>query len=266
MITQLKVCDHTKTIQLGIVSMPYPILLGLNWLKQHNPAIDWTHGQLTLSCCGANHNFPISAFGKGYSLASPSVSDHVKIASLGLGLHLNNPPPISKYSLPDQLLFQPPKSEMFVSSIFANYSATPSVLHPVIPNGPSRQELKAIWLSPLTPPLPVYGPPNKPINISHVSPTWFLKYSKKQQCYCIWYTPNQELYICINALATNSISPDTPPLTQPPPEPPPEPPPIFIPPNNIPDPDEEVRKLVPAKYHDYIDVFSPVKVKKLPKH
>ena len=47
-ITQLKVRDHTETIQLGIVSMPYPILLSLNWLKQHNPAIDWMRGQLSL--------------------------------------------------------------------------------------------------------------------------------------------------------------------------------------------------------------------------
>ena len=261
-IAQLKVRDHAETIRLGIVSMPYPVLLGLDWLKQHNPAIDWTRGQLALSCCGANHNFPISAFGKGYSLASPSVSDHIKIASLGLGLRLNNPPPISKYSLPDQLPFQPPKSETFASGIFANYSATPSVLRPVIPNGPSRQELKAIWLSPLTPPLPVYGPPNKPVDISHVSPSRFLKYSKNQQCYCIWYTPNQDLNIRINALSTHSLPPDNAPSTQPPPEPPP----ISIPPDDVTDPDEDVRKLVPSKYHDYIDVFSPIEVKKLPKH
>ena len=229
MITQLKVHDHTKTIWLGIVSMPYPILLGLDWLRQHNPAIDWMRSQLVLSCCGSNHNFPISAFSKGYGLASPSVSNHIKISSLGLGFCLNNPPPISKYSLPNLLPFQPAKPETFASEIFANYSRTSSILHPVFPNGPSRQELKAIWLSLLTPPLPVYGP-NKPIDIAHISLTCFLKYSKNQHCYCIWYTTNQDLDICINALSTNTMTPNTPPSNQPPPSPPPEPPPISIPP------------------------------------
>jgi hypothetical protein len=66
-ITHLKVRDHAEVIRLGIVSMPYPVLLGLDWLKLHNPAIDWARGQLSLSCCGANHDFPVSAFGKGYT-------------------------------------------------------------------------------------------------------------------------------------------------------------------------------------------------------
>ena len=246
--------------------MLYPVLLGLDWLKQHNPTIDWTRGQLALSCCGANHKFPVSAFGKGYSLASPSVNDHIKIASVGLGPRLNNPPPLSKYSLPDLLPFQPSKSESFASGIFSNYNSAPSILRPILPNGLSRQELKTIWLSPLSPPSPVFGPPNKPIDIAHVSPSRFLKYSKNQHCYCVWYTSNQDFDIRINALVSDTLTPNMPPSTQPPPEPPPEPPPIAVPPDDVPDPDEEIRKLVPTKYHDYINVFSPVEVKKLPKH
>ena len=202
--------------------MPYPVLLGLDWLKQHNPAIDWTHSQLALSCCGANHNFPVSAFGKGYGLASPSVSDLLSVSSLGLGLCLQNPPPISKYSLPNLTRNYAPKPETFVSRAFANYSSLSSILCPLLPNGLSWRELKSIWLSPLSPPLPFFGPPNKPIDISIVSPERFTKYSKNKNCYCIWYTSNQDLDIRINSLSSNEPAfPSTHP--SPNPSPPPEP-------------------------------------------
>ena len=134
-ISQLKVRDHTEIIRLGIVSMPYSVLLGLDWLKQHNPTTDWTHGQLALSCCSTNHDFPVSAFGKGYGLASPSVSDLLSVSSLGLGLHLQNPPPTSKYSLPDLTRNYAPKPETFASGAFANYSSLSSILRPLLPNG-----------------------------------------------------------------------------------------------------------------------------------
>ena len=71
-ITQINIHDHTEITTLGICSMPYLVLLSLDWLKQHNPAIDWTKGQLSLSCCSVS--LPVPAFGKGYSLLTPSAS------------------------------------------------------------------------------------------------------------------------------------------------------------------------------------------------
>ena len=45
--------------------------------------------------------------------------------------------------------------------------------------------------------------------------------------------------------------------------PPPEPPPVTA---DIIDTDQDVKKLVPEKYHDYLDVFSPTEVMRLPDH
>ena len=89
MITQIKIHDHTEITALGICSMPYPVLLGLNWLRQHNPTVDWAHRQLSLSCCGSPTL--ISAFGKGYGLVIPSaIQSTLSIASVGMGFNLNN--------------------------------------------------------------------------------------------------------------------------------------------------------------------------------
>ncbi|GLB42514.1 hypothetical protein LshimejAT787_1105290 [Lyophyllum shimeji] len=101
-ITQLKVCDHSERIQLGVVSMPYPVLLGLKWLRQHNPSVNWTRGHLTLSCCGANHDFPVTAFMYSTRAASgsrpliPPASAGLRTSPAGLRAHpagLLVPPP-----------------------------------------------------------------------------------------------------------------------------------------------------------------------------
>ena len=63
-ISKISIRDHSEITTLGICSMPYPVLLGLNWLKFHNPAVDWAQGQLSLSCCGESLSIP--TFGKGY--------------------------------------------------------------------------------------------------------------------------------------------------------------------------------------------------------
>lgn len=43
--------SHSEHLSLGVVSMSYPIILGLDWLKRHNPLIDWKSGTLSLTCC-----------------------------------------------------------------------------------------------------------------------------------------------------------------------------------------------------------------------
>ena len=45
--------------------------------------------------------------------------------------------------------------------------------------------------------------------------------------------------------------------------PPPEPPLVTA---DVTDSDKEVKEAVPEKYHNYLDVFSPSEVKKLPEH
>ena len=88
-ITQINIHDHKEVTTLGICSMPYPVLLGLDWLRQHNPAVDWAQGQLSLSCCGSSSL--VSAFGKGYGLVIPSAAQStLSIASVGIGFGLNH--------------------------------------------------------------------------------------------------------------------------------------------------------------------------------
>ena len=48
----LIVRSHSESISLGLVSVPFPVILGLDWLRRHNPAIDWVRSQMRFSCCG----------------------------------------------------------------------------------------------------------------------------------------------------------------------------------------------------------------------
>lgn len=49
--------DHTETITLKVVDLgSHPIVLGMTWLKTHNPAIDWKEDRITFSStyCATN--------------------------------------------------------------------------------------------------------------------------------------------------------------------------------------------------------------------
>ena len=143
MITQIDIHDHKEVATLGICSMPYPVLLGLDWLKQHNPAIDWTRGQLSLSCCGSTSTIP--AFGKGYGLLNPTAArSTLSIASVGIGYGLNN------LEIPSILgnMKNLCSSKSYPAGIFSNLQATSSILRPPVPNGLGHAELKSIWCIP----------------------------------------------------------------------------------------------------------------------
>lgn len=60
-ITQLQIQNHSEHISLSVVSVSYPIILGLDWLRRHNPDIDWGRMQLTLHCCRAPDAAPTRA-------------------------------------------------------------------------------------------------------------------------------------------------------------------------------------------------------------
>jgi len=41
--------DHQETITFNLIPAPkHPFILGLNWLKHHNPHIDWTNGTVLI--------------------------------------------------------------------------------------------------------------------------------------------------------------------------------------------------------------------------
>jgi hypothetical protein len=55
---QLHVDSHIETITLLVTTIPTDMILGMPWLKLHNPSIDWTDGQVTFqsthcipACC-----------------------------------------------------------------------------------------------------------------------------------------------------------------------------------------------------------------------
>jgi hypothetical protein len=53
---------HTEEIQLDLVAMgTHSVILGMPWLKLHNPQIDWWKGRITMSqCqCGSDHMTPL---------------------------------------------------------------------------------------------------------------------------------------------------------------------------------------------------------------
>ena len=66
----LNICGHSELIRLGVISVPYPIILSLNWLHHHNPVVDWAHSQLSLSCCGTDFSVTVPVIGEGPHLTS----------------------------------------------------------------------------------------------------------------------------------------------------------------------------------------------------
>jgi hypothetical protein len=50
-VSNLSIHSHSEVLSLAVVSVPYPVILGLDWLSTHNPYIDWAEPKLTLSCC-----------------------------------------------------------------------------------------------------------------------------------------------------------------------------------------------------------------------
>ena len=46
---QLHLGSHIETIKFLVTSIPRDVILGMPWLKRHNPSIDWNKGQLSFS-------------------------------------------------------------------------------------------------------------------------------------------------------------------------------------------------------------------------
>ena len=49
----LKISDHDEVLNLDIVQIKYDIVLGMPWLRHHNPTVDWKNRVLTFPNC--NH-------------------------------------------------------------------------------------------------------------------------------------------------------------------------------------------------------------------
>ena len=240
-ITNLRVQAHSENIRLGVVSMPYPVILGLDWLRKHNPAVDWAHGQLSLSCCGTNFTL-VSATGAGHRLARLASSPLIlhsttSFAGLGLRLDCRAAVPFPSPSAPTDT----PTRKVLPA---ANSPASP------LPN--HRGKICAVFNSFLL------SPPRPKLDISFISPTRFQKYARSEKAAAIWYSPNQ--FIDSARLAALSLGDNPVPARLP------EPPPDDSLPSHLSERDLVAYKLVPEKYRRFFDVFSPTEVDQLPPH
>ena len=246
-ISCLKVRDHSERISLAVVSVAYPIILGLDWLRRHNPSIDWTRGQLALSCCGANPG-PLFAFGQGYGLArlepQKTSLSALSTTSVGLGLGLNGN--TLRPSVPDCVSRAPGPTRLhgcLASSM--NIPSTPllSTRRPIIGSG-HRQIFTAL-----------HSPRKSTateLNISFVNTSRYTRFAKHGESALIWYTPNLGIHETVANVSSSPLA--TAPSVSPPAEPPPEP------------GDNDVLSQIPLKYHPWSSVFSPTEVEDLPPH
>ena len=63
-LAHLSLGSHSETRAFAVVSVGYPMILGLDWLQHHNPDIDWAESTLTFNCCGT-HAKPVTVYAKG---------------------------------------------------------------------------------------------------------------------------------------------------------------------------------------------------------
>lgn len=242
--TDLAVDTHHEVLPLNVVSVSYPVILGLDWLRRHNPLIDWEDINLSLSCCNLTCSSPITVFAKGFSpkLSTPSTSLHsLSTTSLGLGFGLNggtlksscshfsssrSPPEHSanaspKPTIPDHVPIDPPS---FFSSLpgwtgFGRSTRAPSSLES-----------------------------SAPPRVSVMNPKRFVKYAKATPVAVLRFVPPP---ISVASASTPSTAVDT---------------------DLGPDDDsplstsEDWVKYVPEKYFPWASVFSPIEVDNLPPH
>ena len=51
--THLSTSGHGEHKSFGIARMPHDLILGIDWLRRHNPVIDWSSETLSFSCCSS---------------------------------------------------------------------------------------------------------------------------------------------------------------------------------------------------------------------
>jgi hypothetical protein len=73
------------------MSVAYPIILGLDWLHQHNPNIDWEDSTLSFKCCGLTRMNPIIVMAKGFGLKLKLLPSRLNVlAAVGIGFGLSD--------------------------------------------------------------------------------------------------------------------------------------------------------------------------------
>ena len=53
-LTHLSISSHSEHKSFGVARMPHNLILGIDWLRRHNPIIGWSNESLSFSCCGSD--------------------------------------------------------------------------------------------------------------------------------------------------------------------------------------------------------------------
>jgi hypothetical protein len=235
-ITHLSVSDHHEARSLAVVSVAYPIILGLDWLRQHNPNIDWESSTLSLECCGLTRSNPVVVSAKGFGLKPkllPSKLNASAVVGIGFGLSDAASHSASILSPTTAVDAEPPTPD----SEPAKPRPTPSFLASLMSWGSSGRP------NPLTPPSAASAAPN----IRFISAKKFAKTARSnpdESCLLCYHSPSSPAYIrSTTSSSIDSIDDEIPALPH-----------IDI--DNI-----------PPKYRDYMStVFSPAEFERLPPH
>lgn len=213
--------------------------MGLDWLRRHNPTIDWNAPDLELSCCNLTPLNPVKVSAKGFGLDrqfTPRLQT-ISTTAVGLGFGLAG------------------------SSLSSARASSPSSMHLANAEEKSPQPTvttdtsvpRSSFLSTLTR-WTGYGqssPPlsrPKPISISCVSAKRFAKYSKNTPVSLLrFHSRDSPVFI---ASMSSSLASD-----------------IDTEPSPSSSPSDDFRDFIPQKYMPWADsVFSPVEVNNLPPH
>ncbi|THH03524.1 hypothetical protein EW146_g10426, partial [Bondarzewia mesenterica] len=231
-ITPLSVSTHTEILPLAVVSVGYPIILGLDWLVRHNPHIDWAETNLTLDCCGLTQTHPVTVRAKGFGLTPNLSRPHLdSTTAVGIGFGLAD----ATYTAATSL-----KTSITPSDTSATAEPTDTIT-----TTPSFLSTLTRWTGYGRSSPPLAPPPPKP-NIRTISGSKFHK---------AWRA-NPDAVCLIRMLPTGSpayISATTTALADDLDE-------------DAPSTDERINA-IPRKYADYADtVFAPSEFDKLPPH
>lgn len=72
--------DHQELLRLDVITSPmFPVILGLPWLRAHNPHIDWLTGDMSFSCNCQRHCYPEKSANPAPLLSIHSDPDTMKL-------------------------------------------------------------------------------------------------------------------------------------------------------------------------------------------
>ena len=240
-IACLSVDSHTETRPLAVVAVGYPVILGLDWLRQHNPSIDWAEMNLSLDCCGLSRTHPVTVSAKGSGL-KPTLSKPAlnSTSMLGLGFGLSGP-----------TIFASSHISGSSAPMSADTSQTSDPSPPIPPMKTSFLSSLVRWTG-YGHSTPTLDPSPSPPDIKFIGPSRFKKYAKSNpDSICILRFSPSTTPISVNSISTPSFDDidDIDPLEAPPTD------------------SSDYLNYVPDKYRAWADsVFCPSEFDKLPPH